>query len=146
MTFGEEVAQEAREWIGTPVIWQASQKGVGADCKGLLWGVARELGRPEADNPLAQLADYSPRFEGRMLKDRISTLFLPRKGKWQPGDILLCRHGGQTRHLAIYLGNERAVHAQISSKAWVKDTALRALFHFFPLDSVWMWRPCRSRR
>jgi cell wall-associated NlpC family hydrolase len=146
MTVGERVAKEARSWIGTPFHWQASQKGVGADCKGLLWGVARELGRPEADSLYAQMADYGPRFDGRLLKEGIASLFDP-VTELKPGDILLCKLGNQPGHLAIYTGGGKAVHTQISSKAWVKETDLRALYHFYPFDSAWRWRrKCRSPR
>lgn len=140
MTVGDRIADEALEWCRTPVIWQASKKGVGADCKGLIWGIARELDRPEAQSLYAAMVDYGPRFDGALLKEGISKTFLPRKGKMQRGDLLLCKFNGQPGHLAIYTGNDRAVHAQISSKAWVKETSLRALFHYFPLDSVWRWR------
>ena len=46
----------ARSWIGTPYVHQASVKGVGCDCLGLLRGVWRELKgvEPEAAPP------YSP--------------------------------------------------------------------------------------
>ena len=46
----------ARSWIGTPYMHQASVKGVGCDCLGLLRGVWRELhgDEPEAAPP------YSP--------------------------------------------------------------------------------------
>ncbi len=46
----------ARAWIGTPYVHQASVKGVGCDCLGLLRGVWRELRGAE---PLA-VPNYSP--------------------------------------------------------------------------------------
>ena len=42
------VAQEALKWKGTPFHHQASLKGVGVDCIGLVCGVADALGLPEA--------------------------------------------------------------------------------------------------
>src|ERR1700744_2265912 len=52
---GDAVAV-ARAWIGTPYVHQASVKGVGCDCLGLLRGVWRELfgAEPEA------MPNYSP--------------------------------------------------------------------------------------
>ncbi len=43
------IATAARGWIGTPYRHQASLKGVGADCLGLMRGVWREIygGEPE---------------------------------------------------------------------------------------------------
>ena len=58
MTFGDRVAAEAREWVGTPFKWGQSVKGEGCDCKGLIAGVARELGRAEGDSFYANLSSY----------------------------------------------------------------------------------------
>ena len=48
-----EVVKIARQWIGTPYVHQASLKGVGCDCLGLLRGIWRELygEEPEAVPP-----------------------------------------------------------------------------------------------
>lgn len=45
----EQVIAEARSWMGTPWQHQASLKGVGTDCKGLLTGIARSLEIPHKD-------------------------------------------------------------------------------------------------
>ena len=42
-TDGAAIVGAARGWIGTPYRHQASLKGVGCDCLGLLRGVWREL-------------------------------------------------------------------------------------------------------
>ncbi|HTT97771.1 MAG TPA: hypothetical protein VMF58_06945, partial [Rhizomicrobium sp.] len=51
-----EIVAIARQWIGTPYVHQASVKGAGCDCLGLLRGVWRGLhgDEPEAAPP------YSP--------------------------------------------------------------------------------------
>jgi NlpC/P60 family putative phage cell wall peptidase len=141
MTRGEAVAAEARAWLGTPFRWQASVKGVGCDCKGLLWGVARELGFPEAESLYAKVADYSPTrpVPSALLKEGIAAIFDPVE-EMQPGDILLLKVGGRPSHIAIYSGEGRAIHAQIGPKNWVKEASLRALLKKFPMDSVWRWR------
>jgi NlpC/P60 family putative phage cell wall peptidase len=50
MTVAERVVAEALTWLGTPYRHQASLKGVGCDCLGLVRGVWRALygGEPEA--------------------------------------------------------------------------------------------------
>lgn len=48
MITGEDVVKEARTWIGCPFHDQASLKGVGCDCIGLIRGVGKALGIPEA--------------------------------------------------------------------------------------------------
>ena len=51
---GGKVVLAARAWIGTPYLHQASVKGAGCDCLGLLRGVWREL-RGEEPEQLAAL-------------------------------------------------------------------------------------------
>ena len=53
---GIDVVTAARSWIGTPYLHQASVKGAGCDCLGLLRGVWREVcgAEPQAVPP------YSP--------------------------------------------------------------------------------------
>ena len=145
-TRGELVAAEAREWIKTPFAWQQSQKGRGCDCKGLLWGVARELGFPEAESLYAKVADYSPDrpVPSALLKEGMAAIFDP-VGDMRPGDVLLLRvtRRGPVGHIAIVSSDDSAIHAQIGSKDWVKETKLRALLAVCPLVSIWRWRDGR---
>lgn len=145
---GELIADEAREWIGTKFVWQASQKGVGCDCKGLVWGVARELGFPEAESLYAKVADYANDrpVPSALLQEGIAAIFDPvGYADRKPGDILLMKHcvGGPVGHLAIVSSDDSAIHAQIGPKDWVKETKLRALLAKCPLVSVWRWRDGR---
>ncbi|GIU67610.1 NlpC/P60 family protein [Candidatus Phycosocius spiralis] len=39
-----EVLEKARAWLGTPFVPEASLRGIGTDCVGLIEGIARELG------------------------------------------------------------------------------------------------------
>lgn len=135
------VAAEAKEWRGTPFRWQASQKGVGCDCKGLLWGVARELGFPEAESLYAKVSDYSPTrpVPSALLKEGFASIF-DRVSEPQIGDVLLLKVGGRASHIAIVSDEGRAIHAQIGPKDWVKETRLEALTRMFPVDSIWRWR------
>lgn len=137
---GERVVAEAREWIGTKFHAQASVKGVGCDCKGLVWGVARELGLPEANTFHAQVADYdlTKKDFGAPLKAGMAEVFVP-VDEMIPGDVLLLTVHGKPGHLAIVTENGRAIHAQIAPNDRVKETTLRALLKMCPLDSVWRW-------
>jgi cell wall-associated NlpC family hydrolase len=49
----------ARQWIGTPYIHQASVKGAGCDCLGLLRGVWRELRGAEPEDIPAYSPDWA---------------------------------------------------------------------------------------
>lgn len=51
----DQIIRVAREWIGTPYHHQASLKGIGTDCIGLVRGVYRELYGVEAP----ELINYS---------------------------------------------------------------------------------------
>ena len=56
----ETVIAAARAWIGTPYVHQASVKGAGCDCLGLLRGVWRELhGGIEPEAPPAYSPDWA---------------------------------------------------------------------------------------
>ncbi|MGB8602941.1 MAG: hypothetical protein WCD42_12175 [Rhizomicrobium sp.] len=57
-TDAETLIVAARGWIGTPYIHQASLKGKGCDCIGLLRGVWREVKALSADPEI--LPPYSP--------------------------------------------------------------------------------------
>ncbi|MDT8344324.1 MAG: hypothetical protein RQ752_07800, partial [Thermohalobaculum sp.] len=53
------VVHAARDWIGTPYCHQASRKGAGADCLGLLRGVWREVMGAEPEAPPPYTPDWS---------------------------------------------------------------------------------------
>lgn len=140
MKNNERVVAEAREWIGTKFHPQASVKGHGCDCKGLVWGVARELGLPEADSFYANIANYDLKkaIDWRLLKKGMAEVF-DRVDEPMAGDVLLLEVHGKPGHLAICTG-DRAIHAQIAPNDRVKETTMRALLKMCPLDSVWRWR------
>ena len=53
------IVAEARGWIGTPYMHQASLKGVGCDCLGLLRGVWRAIHGMEPEPLPAYAADWA---------------------------------------------------------------------------------------
>ncbi len=98
------IVGEAREWIGTPYRHQASVKGAGADCLGLLRGVWRAVygGEPVAMPPYS--ADWSE-VSGKeaLLAAARTWLIEVSAGAENPGDVLLfrMRHGCVAKHLGI---------------------------------------------
>jgi len=143
MTRGDLFLAEVRTWIGTPFHPHAAAKGAGADCKGLLWGAARELDFPEAQTTYAEFIDYNLSKPNGIPSDHLLEGMgntFRRVKRMKPGDILLLDHNRKPGHLAVYAGDDKAIHTQISSKAWVKETSLRALFHYYPLNSIWRWK------
>ena len=145
-----EIVAEARTWIGTPVVWEASLKGVGCDCRGLVAGVARELGRPEAAELEARVVGYAGRIEETALLAGLDRLFLRQaqdeRGGWSlaPGDVLAFRYPNKRRqmtvqHLAIATTEGRMVHAYMGDPARVCEVPIGA-FWSRRLAGVWRWR------
>lgn len=56
-----EILAVARAWLGTPYLHQASAKGKGADCLGLIRGVWRELYGAEPELPPPYTPDWNER-------------------------------------------------------------------------------------
>ncbi len=105
----------ARGWIGTPYEHQASCKGAGADCLGLLRGVWRELHGCEPETP----GPYTPDLAETDGVERLlpaAHRHMRAVSKAAPGDVLLFRLGrGVVKHVAILsddtVGAEKIIHA-----------------------------------
>ena len=94
----------ARSWIGTPYVHQASRRGAGADCLGLLRGVWRALYGDEPEPVPAYSPDWSePQREERLWEAARRHLRARAPGPLRPGDVLLfrMREGGVAKHLGI---------------------------------------------
>ena len=134
-----EIAAAAREWIGTPFHWEASVKGVGCDCRGLLAGVARDCGRPEANEIEARVVGYSRRIDEAALVAGLDRLFRSRKGEPKAGDVLAFRIRDKVQHLGIMVTGGRFVHAYSLDPRQVIETPLAGLW-LDRLAGVWGWR------
>ncbi|PTQ68555.1 NlpC/P60 family protein [Celeribacter persicus] len=98
------IADRARAWIGTPYLHQASCKGAGADCLGLLRGVWREIYGCEPINIPPYTADWSePQRDERMLRAAQENLVEKPLAEMAAGDVLLfrMRDGAVAKHLGI---------------------------------------------
>lgn len=110
-----EVIEAARGWIGTPYQHQASLKGIGADCLGLLRGVWREVigSEPESFRP------YSPSWAEisgeNLLEDaaRRHLLIASEDVAIEAGMVILFRWRPNlpAKHCAIATGPDRFIHA-----------------------------------
>lgn len=111
------IVLEARDWIGTPYVHQASAKGAGSDCLGLLRGVWRALNGPEPERVPAYSRDWSePQGEERLWEAALRHLHVKQLGEEAPGDVLLfrMRSGSIAKHLGIAArigGQASFVHA-----------------------------------
>lgn len=98
------IVAEARAWIGTPYVHQASCKGAGTDCLGLLRGVWRAVLGKEPEPVPAYTADWSePGRDEVLLRTAQRWLRPVAAGAEAPGDILLfrMRTGSVAKHLGI---------------------------------------------
>jgi NlpC/P60 family putative phage cell wall peptidase len=117
MSPGACVVAEARSWIGTPYIHQASVKGAGADCLGLLRGVWRAVVGPEPMPVPAYTSDWDEAAANEVLMAAAeSCLRRKRLDDVALGDVLLFRMRDDfvAKHLGIQsqVGGDAAfVHA-----------------------------------
>ncbi|GAB1479648.1 peptidase [Paracoccaceae bacterium] len=102
MTQGAHVVAIAREWLGTPYLHQASCKGAGTDCLGLLRGIWREIMGAEPEPVPAYTADWSEA-EGREDLLAAVQLWLLPVTEPRAGDVLVfrMRAGAVAKHLGI---------------------------------------------
>lgn len=99
------VVAEARRWIGTPYVHQASCAGAGTDCLGLLRGVWRAVVGAEPEAIPAYTPDWGEAGGREVLLAAARRLMLPAPEAGQ-GDVLLfrMRDGGIAKHLGIATG------------------------------------------
>lgn len=105
----ENILAEARSWIGTPYRHQASAKGLGSDCLGLLRGVWRAtLGaEPEAVPPYTE--DWAEPQRREALREAAERWLLSKPlAEAEPGDVVLFRM--RDNSVAKHLGIQSAVH------------------------------------
>jgi NlpC/P60 family putative phage cell wall peptidase len=115
-----DIVAEARSWIGTPYRHQASLKGAGCDCLGLIRGVYRVFCGPEKE----PITPYSPNWAeetGReTLRDAARRHLVEidaapfRDGEpLRDGDVILIRvrDRGPAKHAAIACGPDTIIHA-----------------------------------
>ena len=107
------IVEAARGWIGTPYQHQASLRGIGCDCLGLLRGVWREVlgDEPEAAPPYAR--DWAETGGRDDLLLAAGRHLLPCAGAFGPGDVLVFRWRAHlpAKHLAIATTAATMVHA-----------------------------------
>lgn len=124
--FAAQVIATARGWIGTPYRHQASRKGVGCDCLGLVRGVWRDLYGEEPEEP----GPYQPDWAERGGQDRLIEAARRHFGppialkNMQPGDLLLFafRPDLPAKHAGILTMPDRFLHAY--EQASVVESAL----------------------
>lgn len=105
------IIAEALEWLGTPYRHQASEKGCGADCLGLVRGVANHIGVANIPGVPA----YPQRLRashGELMLEGFER-HGSRVDNPRPADILLfrMRRASPVSHCGILLFDNRFIHA-----------------------------------
>jgi NlpC/P60 family putative phage cell wall peptidase len=116
MTDGARVVAEARLWLGTPYRHQASLRGAGADCLGLLRGVWRAIHGAEPMRIAPYTADWSEAAGREDVLEAARALLQSAGPYLSPGDVLVfrMRAGCVAKHLGLVSqagGSPRFIHA-----------------------------------
>lgn len=105
---------EARSWIGTRYRHQASVKGVGCDCLGLIRGVWRNMIGDEPEPMRAYAPDWAEATgEETLAGVGFRHLIAVDPETFAPGDVLLFRwrEGFVAKHAAIVSDDGHMIHA-----------------------------------
>jgi NlpC/P60 family putative phage cell wall peptidase len=98
-----DIISAARSWIGTPYRHQASVRGAGCDCLGLLRGVWRELRGAEPEDMPPYTPDWAEARGDETLRDALVRHLMPvALEALAPGDVALFRMArGPAKHCGI---------------------------------------------
>jgi NlpC/P60 family putative phage cell wall peptidase len=108
------ILAEARDWIGTPYQHQASAKGAGCDCLGLIRGVWRAFYGAEPEIAPPYTPDWAERKGAETLLDTARKhLCETTLEAAAPGDVLLFRmeREAPAKHAAILDEGALLIHA-----------------------------------
>ena len=108
------IITEARSWIGTPYRHQASLKGVGCDCLGLVRGVWRAVVGTEPERAPPYAPDWAEATGDEALAQAADRhLIAVALDQFAPGDVLLFRWRASlpAKHAAIVTASDKMVHA-----------------------------------
>lgn len=97
---GREIADYAQKFIGNPYVWGGTSLTKGADCSGFVYTIYKQFGYtlPRTSRDQAKSA-------GKKID----------KDNRQPGDLIFYTNSsGVVNHVAMYIGNDKIVHAASS--------------------------------
>ncbi|WAP51667.1 C40 family peptidase [Arthrobacter sp. ATA002] len=119
-----KVLDAVQKYLGLPYVWGGNDPAVGLDCSSFVQNVYKDLG-------------YSlPRVTWDQMN---SGTEVPSIAQAQPGDLLISHDGG---HVAIYLGNGKAVDAPQPGQtiqirdAWETDANLTTIRRILPAEAA----------
>lgn len=117
MTDRPEIVQQARQWIGTPYVHQASCQNAGTDCLGLVRGIWRSVVGEEPEQVPAYTRDWAEPAREEALLDAALRWLIPKPiSSTDVGDVLVFR----------VMENRVAKHLGISAKIEMRSTFIHA--------------------
>lgn len=111
---GGQICAEAERWLGTPYRHQASRRGIGADCLGLVRGIWANIYGTEPEQPGPYSSDWADaRDTDRLMEAAHRYCTLVPDQIMEPGNLLVFRwkHHLAAKHVGIYIGCDRFIHA-----------------------------------
>jgi NlpC/P60 family putative phage cell wall peptidase len=122
-----DIVAAAQGWIGTPYHHQASARGIGCDCLGLVRGVWREVIGEEPELAPPYSPDWAEAHGAETLLEAAARHFVP--GVVRAGAVLVFRWraGAPAKHVGIAVGDGRFVHAYDAAGRVVEG----------PIGAVW---------
>lgn len=106
------ILAECEAWIGTPYCHQASRKGAGCDCLGLLRGIWRHLYGNEPEAMPAYTGDWGESGGGEPLLEAAFRHLVPAEDV-APANVVLFRWESHlpAKHIAIMIDEATFIHA-----------------------------------
>ncbi|MFN2382510.1 MAG: NlpC/P60 family protein [Guyparkeria sp.] len=135
----ERVVTAARGWLGTPYHDQASLKGVGCDCLGLIRGVWREVVGPETFTIPPYSRDWGEIAARELIADAARAAMIEiDTDQAQPGAVVMFRMTPRTiaKHLGVMTAPGSFVHSyerlgvieEPLTQSWARKIAFAFLF------------------
>lgn len=143
-----QIVEVARSWIGTPYRHQASLKGAGCDCLGLVRGVWREVYGAEPEAPQPYTPDWAEETGEEALRDaarrhmiEIDVKSYRKHASFPLAGLILVRmkKRGLAKHAAIVTGVRRIVHAYSGhavAEDDVPDVWMRRIAYLFDFPGL----------
>lgn len=110
----DEIVSQARCWIDTPYRHQASRRGAGADCLGLIRGIWRGVYGEEPLTVPPYTPDWAEQLGEETLLNAAKACFLSvGKSGTRPGDIMIFRMKPDAlcKHIAVRASQDTIIHA-----------------------------------
>ena len=123
--FRRRILREARTWIGTPYVHQASSKGHGTDCLGLVRGIWRKIYGHEPQIVPSYSRDWNECESKEQLLDAAKRWFVEiHQHDARSGDLVIFRwsRSSVAKHLGLLVDTNQFIHAY--EKSGVVQTTL----------------------